>query len=183
MGVDPYGALARGATPQGRAHSCRGASLVPTRGVSDKSEVFISKTAGTGPSVKAGKDGTGGCRCQRGTAIEGLLGTLSGAAWRQELRAPRAGGSSAWKKTQPFPKLRAKPNSLILLSQLRVTESATPAASRGGALSLTQGPLPSGSWDQGAENKVKKPEQPGMLQEGPTFPSSQNYTLLTPSAV
>lgn len=162
MGVDPCGALARGATPQGRAHSCRGASLVPTSWVSDKSEVCISKTAGTGSRVRAGEDGTGGCRCQRGTAIGGLWGTLAGAAWRQELRAPRAGRSSAWKKTQPFPKLRAKPNRLILLLQLRKAGSVTPAASRGGALSLTQGPLPSGSWDQGAENKVKRPEQSSL---------------------
>lgn len=151
-----------GARPHREGRTAAAASLVPTRGVSDKSEVFISKTAGTGSSVKAGEDGTGGCRCQRGTAIGGLLGTLAGVAWRQELRAPRAGRSSAWKKTQPFPKLRAKPNRLILVLQLRKAGSATPAASRGGALSLTQGPLPSGSWDQGAENKVKRPEQSSL---------------------
>ena len=151
--------------------------------VSDQSEFFISKSAGTGPSAKAGEDGTGGCRCQRVTATGGLWGTLAGAAGRQELRAPRAERSSAWKKTQPFPKLRAKPESLILILQLRKAESATPAASRAGALSLTRGPLTSGSWDLGSENKVKRPEQLGMLQEGPALPPSQKYTLLTPSTV
>lgn len=121
----------------------------------------------------------------------------------KEPRPPRAGGSSARKKTQPFPKLQAKPSGVILILQLCESGPRTPTASRSRALSLTREPLPSESWRtsrafHAAENKVKtplpsppeeahsrvkRPELLGMLQAGPTLPPSQNYTLLTPSLV
>lgn len=91
--------------------------------------------------------------------------TLSGAVWRQELRALRV-EVVCWKKTQPFPKLRAKPNSLILVSQLRKAESATPAASRRSP--LTRDLLcPRDPGIKGLRTKLRV--FAGMLQEGRHF--------------